>query len=319
MRLFGFLGGAVLLVSGAPAFAQGRSGATALSVMSDGEIVVRFDGMRGREGDWIALAAPGSPPTEYVAWQYTGGARRGSLTFPEVPAGDLVARAYFGSSSYVVRATSAPFRVPDRCGLSGVTRSLVARADGDTVVVRFAGLCGESRDWIGLAPPGSPSGQYVAWQYTASEREGVLTFENLGEGDYVARAYSGPSPYVIRAESAPVHVVDRCRQGDGGLRAIAANADGDDVFVRFGSPCGRATDWVALAPVDAPAQQYGAWRYTDGADQGTFTFADVPPGRWVARLFTDWSGTRSYAIRAQSAPFCVAAPGQVCGDLAVAR
>ena len=196
--------------------------------------------------------------------------------------------------------------------------ALTVIADGD-VVVRFAGMSGGSGDWIGIAPPDSPPTQYAAYQYTSAARQGTLTFANLAPGDWVARAYFGASSYSIRAQSTPFHVAER-PVAPGVDPSLRVSADGATAYVRFSGLSGAATDWIAIAPVGAPPQSYQAWRYTSGAREGVFEFADLPPGRYEARVFLDWSGTSSYTISGHSAPFWVAPAGCVCGDAAaVAR
>lgn len=189
-------------------------------------------------------------------------------------------------------------------------------ADGG-IAVRFAGMRGGDGEWIALAVRGSAPTEYVAWQYTAGRTEGELTFAPLAAGDYVARAYFGSSSYVVRAESAPFHQADRCA-GVTIAPTVTASRDGANVFVRFAGLCGTPTDWITIAPVGAEPQRYHAYQYTTGASNGVLTFAGVPPGQWVARVFTDWSGSHSYAVRAESAPFWVVPEGCVCGEAAAA-
>ena len=194
---------------------------------------------------------------------------------------------------------------------------LRAIVDGG-IAVHFEGMRGASGDWIALARAGSGPTEYVTYQYPGERTHGVLTFADPGEGDYVVRAYFGSSSYVVRAETPPFHVTDRCRGDHGDGPRVSATRDGANVFVRFSGLCGTPTDWIAIAPLGAAAQSYQAWQYTNGARDGVIQLANVPPGQWVARIFTNWSATHSYDVRAESAPFWVAPPGCVCGEAAVA-
>ena len=91
---------------------------------------------------------------------------------------------------------------------------------------------------------------------------------------------------------------------------ISANADGSQVFVRFGGARGNGDDWVSLAPADSPPTEYTTYQYAATRD-GALTFSGVQPGRTVARIYF---GSSSYVIRGQSAPFVVAEdPGTACG------
>jgi hypothetical protein len=214
----------------------------------------------------------------------------------------LVAGGVFGGS--VALGQPAVRRQPE----------LRVTVDGG-VTVHFAGMRGVSGDWIAIARAGSAPTEYAAYQYPGEQARGTLTFAEPGEGDWVVRAFFGSSSYVVRAESAPFRIVDRCR----GEQTITASADGTTVFVRFTSPCASPTDWIALAPVGSTPQTYTSWQYTNGAREAVVPITGLPPGQWVARLFTNWSGTRSYEVRAQSAPFWLAPPGCVCGDVTTAR
>lgn len=206
MRLGQTLVLAALLLGTTAVFAQpNHRPSPVLRAFVDGAVTVSYAGMRGVSGDWIALARPGSAPTEYVTYQYPASVR-GELTFPDPGPGDYVVRAYFGSSSYVVRAESAPFHVADRCHGDTGRPAVTASADGTSVVVRFQHLCGTTSDWIALAPAGAPPSTYQAWQYTNGANEGIVTLPNVAAGQWVARVFTNwatTHSYDVRAESAP--------------------------------------------------------------------------------------------------------------------
>jgi len=211
---------------------------------------------------------------------------------------------------------------PDAAAQPHHRAGVSATADGSQVFVRFEGAHGGGDDWISLATADSPATQYVTYEY-AQQRHGTVTFAGVRPGRYVARVYFGSSSYVIRAQSAPFDVGEDpnagCERGHPGRTALSASADGDTAFVRFAGLCGAAQDWIAIAAVDAPPSTYVKWVYTGGTRDGVLSFADLPPGRYVARVFFDWTGTQSYDVRAQSDPFWVAPPGCVCGDAVGAR
>jgi hypothetical protein len=177
-----FYNGTYLLLDESSSFTvAGASIATNASSYSAGQpIQVDFVGLAGRPNDWIAIAEANSPNTSYIAYQFTGGAANGSLTFTGLPTGTYVARAYL-DGSFDVQAQSAAFTV------SGPTVSAQSPV-GNSVVIDFSGMKGTNGDWIAIAPDGSPDTSYVAYQLTSTP-SGSVTFSNLPSGTYRARAY----------------------------------------------------------------------------------------------------------------------------------
>jgi hypothetical protein len=73
---------------------------------------------------------------------------------------------------------------------------------GATVTVTYAGLPGNAKDWIALAPTGSPGTTFLAWVYTGGKISGTATLTApLNGGSYVARAFLNDTPTLL-AESA---------------------------------------------------------------------------------------------------------------------
>ncbi len=78
---------------------------------------------------------------------------------------------------------------------------------------------------------------------------------------------------------------------------------GEPVIVTWTDIPGNWADWVALAAPGAPNTSYRAWAYTFGNVNGSKTFASVPAGDYVVRIFEN----DGYTLLAESAPFNVAA------------
>ena len=57
----------------------------------------------------------------------------------------------------------------------------------------------------------------------------------------------------------------------------------------FSAPPGRSPyDWISLFKVGDPNRSYGWWRYTDGAESGTFNLtAPLTPGQYEFRYLLE--------------------------------
>ena len=69
-------------------------------------VTVSFSGFPGTAQDWIALATPGSPSSNYFQRVFTGGNTSGTVSFPTVEPGNYVARGFQGGTPLV---QSVPF------------------------------------------------------------------------------------------------------------------------------------------------------------------------------------------------------------------
>jgi hypothetical protein len=259
-------------------------------------VTVTYAGLPGNANDWIALAPAGSPATTHLAWMYTGGQTSGTATFTApLNGGPYVARAYLNDTNTLL-AESAPFTITS----STVSTDQSNYAPGAPVTVTYAGLPGNAKDWISIAPAGSPSTTFVAWVYTGGQTSGTATFTApLTAGSYVARAFLNDAPTLL-AESAPFTVTSP---------TISTNqssyAPSSIITVTYAGLPGNAKDWISIAPAGSPETTFVAWVYTGGQTSGTATFAaPVTAGSYVARAFLNDAPT----LLAESAPFTVTNP-----------
>jgi hypothetical protein len=171
------------------------------SYASGAAVTVTYAGLPGNAKDWIALAPLGSPDTTIVTWVYTGGLVSGTATLTApANAGSYVARA-FANDSYTLLAESASFTVAAPPPVT-ISTDQSSYAVGDTVTVTYAGLPGNAKDWIALAPAGSPNSTFVTWVYTGGQTSGTATFSAPANvGSYVARAFANDT-LMLLAESA---------------------------------------------------------------------------------------------------------------------
>jgi hypothetical protein len=200
-----FFNGGVVIQAESAAFTVTSAGATTISTdassyVQGAPVVVSWANALGSSTEWVAIAADGSPPTSYVSWASTGGAVNGSRSFTGLVPGTYRARLFTGSNS--LEAESAAFTVTANMGTT-VTTDLASYAVGAPIVVTWSGMLGTARDWVAIAPQGSPTTSYVAWVYTGGSAMGSHTFTlTLSPGTYVARAFFDDN-FVLQDESPP--------------------------------------------------------------------------------------------------------------------
>ncbi len=190
---------------------------------------------------------------------------------------------------------------PDGGSTSGpatVTTNQQSYAVGATVSVSFAGLPGNSSDWIAIAEDGTSVHDYVKFLYTGGTKSGTLQFTGLSGGTYRARAFSAGG-YALVASSTAFTVASA---GPASVSTSASSyAAADTIVVSFANLAGYATDWVGIAQDGTPNAAYLRFAYTAGATNGSLSFAGLSGGTYRARVFRN----NGYTLQAESAPFTV--------------
>ncbi len=245
-----------------------------------GQVVVSYSGLPGNAHDWVAIAPQGSPSSTVTRWAYTNGSASGTMTF-EAPStgGAFVARA-FDNDSYSKLGESATFSV----GLD-LSTDRSAYGTSDHVVVSWANLPGNQRDWIALAPAGSAASTVTTWFYTNGATSGTHSFAALTAGTYVARAFVDDS-YGLISETPSFTV------GSSGVTvttSASSYAVGADITVSWTNLPGNQHDWIAIAPGGSSDTTVTRWVYTGGSTSGSTTFSGglSSVGAYVARAFED--------------------------------
>jgi len=267
-------------------------------------ITVTYAGLPGNAKDWIAIAPAGSPGTTFLKYLYTGGQTSGTATFAApINGGSYVARA-FPNDTFTLLAESASFTVTNPISISTDQSSY---APGSTVTVTYAGLPGNAKDWIGIAPAGSPDTTFLAFVYTGGQSSGTAIFSApLNSGSFVARAFPNDT-FTLLAESVsftvtvPITIAtDQSSYGPGAT-----------ITVTYAGLPGNAKDWIGIAPAGSPDTAFLAFVYTGGQSSGTATFnAPFDGGSFVARSFPNDTFNRL----AESAPFTVTVPITISTD-----
>lgn len=165
-------------------------------------VTVSWTNMPTHPQDWVAISPAGSPANSgWAQWFYTGGQSNGSQAFNGLPAGNYEARTYL-QGTYTILATK-PFTVAGTAPPPpSITTDAMTYAPGAPITATWAGLPGNSNDWIALAPAGAPANSgLITWVFTNGAVSGSHTFNGISTpGNYEARAYKGSS-YTILASA----------------------------------------------------------------------------------------------------------------------
>jgi len=159
---------------------------------AEGErIVVDYKGMPGNERDWISVAKSDAGESSYVAYEYTGGRKQGTLSIrPMVEAGEYEVRVYFDDTTgdKKVRARQV-FQVTPAPPVVGALDAN-AYAPGSPIKVSYSSMPGNERDWFSLAKAGTPDTAYITYVYTGGPSSGQVELKAPDEsGSYEVRGY----------------------------------------------------------------------------------------------------------------------------------
>lgn len=195
-------------------------------------------------------------------------------------------------------------------GGAGCSDSLSSRSAGDAspreagARVRDGSLADLRRSDRGLADRGLTdrglADRGLADRSSAGASDGGvrdrgLVDAGLGTSDGAARVDGGgPSDSGSLTDGAPAPVVSTRR---------TSYQVGEAIEVDFSGLPGNATDWITIVPASAADDTYGEYFYSDGAVQGTFTFAGLTDaGEYEVRAYFNWydGGGGGYTVWARS-------------------
>jgi hypothetical protein len=144
-------------------------------------------------------------------------------------------------------------------------------------------------DWIGLYRVGESNRAYRWWAYVNGATSGSFYFTAPSEGGQYELRYLINNGYTSVATSNTITI----NALDPSQFTLTANpstvAAGGPLSVSFTAPPGRsALDWIGLYKVGDPNRSYGWWRYTNGAESGTFDLsAPLTPGQYEFRYLLE--------------------------------
>ena len=73
----------------------------------------------------------------------------------------------------------------------------------------------------------------------------------------------------------------------------------EEITVTFSGLPGNSKDWITLIKPNAPAREYGNWKYTKGKESGSLTFDGMRAGDYEVRVFfnTDFTIQARYPFK----------------------
>ncbi|MBT8445217.1 MAG: hypothetical protein KJO13_10740, partial [Gammaproteobacteria bacterium] len=163
---------------------------------------------------------------------------------------------------------------------------------GDPVTLTLSGAPGGATDWLALAEVGSADNAYVLYEYVGAGVTARTWTVNMPStpGEYEFRLFLD-NGYEREATSAAVAVlVPPPDPSEPELAVDTTTAQGGDVVtVTLTNAPGGATDWLALAAVEAPDTTYLQYTYVGaGLDSRTWAVTmPSTPGDYELRLFLD--------------------------------
>ena len=264
--------------------------------------------------DWMALYAPGTPHTSYLAWVYVSctktpgsAAASGSCAFaiPSTIAAGTYELRLLANGQYSLLATSNTFTVTAPGGPTlAVTPTTIAR--GSSVTASWSGIAAPTTtDWMALYAPGTPHTSYLAWVYVSCTKTaggaaasgscafaipstiaaGTYELRLLANGQYSLLATS--NTFTVTAPGGPTFGVTPTTIARGS--SVTASWSG------IAAP--TTTDWMALYAPGANQTAFLAWVYVSctktaggAAASGACAFvipSTIAAGTYELRLFAN--------------------------------
>ena len=225
--------------------------------------------------DYISVATPDAPGGNYVNYTYARDGAPLKLIMPPEP-GAYVIRYVMNQGATVLAEQ------PVEIGAAGATLSAPAEAvAGSTILVDWTGP-DEDRDYISVAIPDAPGGNYVNYTYTkdGAPLELVMPPE---PGAYVIRYVMNQGGTVLSEQPVTVSAATAT------LEAPAEAVAGSTILVDWTGP-DEDRDYISVAEPDAPGGNYVNYTY---ANEGAPLKLIMPPdpGAYVIRYVMNQGGT----------------------------
>lgn len=167
----------------------------------------------------------------------------------------------------------------------------------EPIVVNFANLPGNKKDWIGLYKEDASGKKYEQYKYTGGDESGTIEFNGLPAGKFEARLFYDNSYDPELKISFTVNALSLVKT------TYLAN---EKIVVNYVDLAGHKKDWIGIFEKGASNKKYEQYFYTYGAKSGTMFFDALPAGEYEARLFFDNSyeleSKVSFTVNALSIP-----------------
>lgn len=226
------------------------------------------------EGDFLAFVTPGGTADDHGnRYAYT---RDGATLSMQAPAEPGAYEAVYVAGNDNTVMFRKPFKVVEAPATLAMTGEPVA---GGYVDVAWTGPGGAS-DWIGFAPVGAPSSEYLGW--ATPDAPAVRLAVPASAGDYELRYVLSASEGTKVLASLPVTVTEPVIR----LEAPSVVAAGTELSIVAQGPA-STSNWVGFArPGEGDAAYVGgAWNTTDNIVDGRIAvMAPSEPGAYELRF-----------------------------------
>ncbi len=226
-------------------------------------------------GDWIGLAAAGSPDRDYLTYQRpNAGGRPLVFTAPSIP-GRYEVR-YSNDQASSVFARKGFEVVPAEFSVTAPEEAM----SGARVAVSWTGGEGEGI-FVTIVPAEAEDGVYAQWAYVAGQEPPLHLTAPRIEGAAEVRLVAEHDGKVLARR--PL----RLRPAQATLQAGGSGRPGDSLTVAWTGPAG-AGDFVTLVPPDAPEDHYEGYFAAEdpsGKGDGSLLLPESV-GAWELRYVT---------------------------------
>ncbi len=238
----------------------------------------------GHPSDWVDIAAPGTPAGKYVSYVYVKAGNPVQMRAPSTP-GTYELR-YINGSETKIMGTRTLTVVSGGVSL----KALDEVPAGSKFEVAWTGP-GHQADWVDIAAPGTPAGQYVSYVYVKAGNP-VQMRAPSAPGTYELRYINGSETKIMGARTLTVV------SAGVSLKALDEVPAGAPFEVEWAGP-GHQADWVDIAAPGTPAGKYVSYVYVKAGNPVQMR-APATPGTYELRYIngseTKIMGTRTLTV-----------------------
>lgn len=238
------------------------------SVMAGAPLVVEWTGP-GNDRDYVTIAPKGAPDNKYLSWKYTNKPGPKTLVAPEEP-GEYEVR-YLAGRKKIVLARRALTVMAAEASISGAPEAVA----GSVVEITWTGP-NNKRDFVTIAPKGSPGSKYLNWKYAAKGGPVKLALPE-DPGDYEYR-------YVTRKKKVLARMPVKVTRATASLEANDTAPPGSTVEVTWTGPA-NPRDYITIVKKGAPDKAYMHYRYANGPNPVRIK-TPKEPGEYELRYVT---------------------------------
>lgn len=226
-------------------------------------------------GDYITIVPPDAPDRKFLGYAYTKKGSPAKIQAPDQP-GDYEIRYITGQSRKVlgrikmeVTAVSATLDFPP---------SVPA---GSEISIKWTGP-NNTRDYITIAPKGSPDRKYLSYAYTSKGSPAMVRAADK-PGEYEIRYIMNQTRTVLVRKAITLTPVSAKVSAPASVKA------GEKFQVTWEGP-NYKRDYVTIAPAGSPDRKYLSYSYTSKGSPATIT-APKEPGKYEIRYILNQSRT----------------------------